>query len=396
MLIKTYNNQNIKLNLDYTRGNLFALPALIDPHVHFRTPGAEHKENWITGAQAALAGGVTTVFDMPNNTPSTISTSALQHKINLIDYQLKEAGILLRYKLWFGATPNNLGEIEKLQEYKDQICGIKIFMGSSTGNLLVNKKEDQAKIFEQAARLDLVVAVHAESESKIQDSRSKISNPKIQDHSIVRSREAAAEATNQAIELAKQFGTKLYILHVSTKEEIEIISQAKRQGIQMYAEVTPHHLFLDESAYDKLGTKAQMNPPLRTTEDRKALWQAIDDGTIDTIGTDHAPHTLEEKALTYPNSPSGVPGIETSLPLLLDAHNKGKISLEKIVQLTRKNIEKIFKLEPNNDWVIVDLNMEKEVRDEDLKTKCGWSPFEGWELKGWPVAVILQGKLFHI
>ena len=372
---------------------------MIDPHVHFRTPGHEYKEDWKTGAQAALAGGVTTVFDMPNNTPNMTSLSAYQQKKQIIEEQLEKTEIPLRYKLWFGTTPDNLEEIQKierLEDYKKYIAGIKIFMGSSTGNLLVDKKEDQAKIFEKAAQLDLVVGVHAEDESVISDQRSVIKNPTVRDHSKVRNREAAIKAVSQAIGLAKTYGTTLYILHVSTKEEIEIISQAKQQDIQVYAEVTPHHLFLDESTYDTLGAKAQMNPPLRTAEDRKALWQAIHDGVIDTIGTDHAPHTLEEKLRPYPDSPSGVPGIETSLPLLLNACKKGKISLEKIVQLTRTNIEKIFNLEPNNDWVVVDLNMEREVQNINLKTKCGWSPFAGQKLTGWPVAVSLQGQLFPL
>jgi len=295
MKITTFNNQTINLNINYPNGNLIALPALIDPHVHFRTPGHEYKENWKTGAKAAIAGGVTTVFDMPNTTPSTVSTSALQHKKEIIDAQLNEAEIPLHYKLWFGATPDNLIGIEKIgrlstrdgsalggKDYKDYVIGIKVFMGSSTGDLLVDKKKDQAQIFKLAHELNLPVAVHAESEANIQYSRFKIKNPHVHDHSKIRRREAAIEAVTQAIELADTYHAKLYILHTSTKEEMELIKQAKKDNISVFAEVTPHHLFLTEDDYNILGTKAQMNPPLRTLEDQDALWDGILDGVIDT------------------------------------------------------------------------------------------------------------------
>lgn len=373
--------------------NLITLPGLIDPHVHFRTPGSEHKENWITGAQAALAGGFTTVIDMPNNNPTITNQVALEEKRKIIDEQLRQAGIPLRCYFYLGATADNLDEFVKT---RDEIIGIKLFMGASTGNLLVDRQVDQEKIFKRATELDLLVAVHAEDEEEIQKEKNKIANPTITDHSKIRSRAAAVKAVTQAIELAKKYNTKLYICHVSTKEELEIIKNAKKQGIKIYAEVTPHHLFLDESAYEKLGTLAQMNPPLRTAADCATLWQGIADGTIDTIGSDHAPHTLEEKSKPYPASPSGVPGIETTLPLLLTAYHKGKISLEKIIELTHDNPQKIFNLLKNNDQIIVDMNLEKEVKNANLKTKCGWSPFVGWKLIGWPVAAIIDNKTFNL
>ncbi|MFH1291953.1 MAG: dihydroorotase [bacterium] len=368
---------------------LTILPALIDPHVHFRTPGQEYKEDWQTGARTAIAGGITTVFDMPNNSPDTIDSDSLKSKQVIINKQLKEVNMPLNFYLYFGATPNNHDTYSLL---KNEIIGIKLFMGSSTGNLLVNKKEDQAKVFKAATASDLVVAVHAEDESIIQENYTDSNNVKM--HSKIRDRQAATKAVKQAVELAEKYGTKLYICHINTKEEIEIIKQAKNRGIEVYAEVTPHHLFLTEDDYDQLGTKAQMNPPVRTLEDQRALWQAIGDGVIDTIGTDHAPHSLKEKAKPYPQSPSGVPGIETLLPLLLNAHSQNKISLEKIIKLTRTNIQKIFNLPNNNDKVIVDLNLVKKVENKNLKTKCGWSPFHGWELTGWPVYTVLNNKLY--
>lgn len=398
MLINDYQNRKIKINLNTQNAQiesdkLTVLPALIDPHVHFRMPGHEHKEDWQSGAWAALAGGYTTVFDMPNNSPSVIDEQTLNNKKSLIEKQLRQVNIPINYYLFFGATADNIVELDKV---KNDIIGVKVFMGSSTGNLLVDKKEDQKKIFKKAAELNLIVAVHAEDEGMINNEKLKVKNPTVNDHSKIRNRQAAIKAVQQAIELAAEFKTKSYICHVSTKEEIEIIKQAKKQGIKVYAEVTPHHLFLNENDYDKLGALAQMNPPLRTADDNEALWQAINENIIDTIGTDHAPHTLEEKNEPYPQSPSGVPGIETCLPLLLDAHNKGKITLQKIIELTRINIQKIFNLPDNNDYVMVDLGLEKEVRNENLKTKCGWSPFNGWKLKGWPVSIVLSDKIYDL
>ncbi len=364
MQIKTWDNQFIEIDLpENTTGNLIALPALIDPHVHFRIPGAEHKEDWATGAQAAIAGGVGTVFDMPNNQPSITTHEQLMSKKELINKQLTEIAIPLNYHLYLGATSDNLSEFEKC---KNDIIGIKMFMSASTGTLLVNNIADQEKVFAECARLDLILATHA------------------------------VNFVPTALELAKKFGTKLYICHVSTKDEVDLIRQYKKQGVEVYAEVTPHHLFLDEAVVEKLGTKAKMIPSLQKQQDCDALWQGIMDNTIDTIGTDHAPHTLDEKAVDFGKAPAGVPGIETSLPLLLDTYNKGKISLEKIVELTSLNAQKIFNIENDNNWVIVDLDFKFQISNSKLKTKCGWSPFNGWDTQGKPVTTVLNNKTFII
>lgn len=392
MRVKTYHGESIEVELKdgLSSGSLLALPALIDCHVHFRTPGAEHKENWASGARAALAGGVTTVFDMPNNQPPIVSAVDLDAKEKLIQQQLAAVGLPLRHYLYFGATADNWREMEKV---KDRVIGVKLFMGASTGNLLVDKEEDQAKIFAEAARLNLLVAVHAEDETEIRKNQAAIVHPLVADHSRLRPREVAIKAVSRALALAKRYGTRLYLCHITTKEEVEIVRQAKAVGQEVYAEVTPHHLFLNQEAYQDLGSKAQVYPPLRTSEDQEALWEAVRQGLIDTIATDHAPHTLAEKSLPYPQSPSGVPGLETCLPLLLNAYHQGRIALEKIVHLTHDRPKEIFGLPENNDWVIVDMNLEKEVKEKNLKTKCGWSPYAGWLLRGWPVAVILRGNL---
>jgi dihydroorotase len=375
---------------------MLLLPGLIDPHVHFRVPGGEHKEDWKTAAQAAIAGGVTTVLDMPNNTPACITRELLEEKRRLIDAQLKEVGIPLRYGLYLGASERNLSEIENAEGL---YVAVKVFLGQSTGDLLMSDPDAFADVCRSAASRGAIVAVHAEDERTMQENKKQFSHDDLRDvavHSKIRGRNAAIAAMTQAIATAKRYGTKLYILHASTKEEVELVRAAKRDGVQIALETTPHHLFLNEHAYATLGTKAQMNPPLRTPEDQDALWEGLRDGTIDTIGTDHAPHTLQEKAKPYGEAPSGVPGIETLLPLLLSAHRDGKISLERIVAVTRTNAEKFFRLEPNDDVVLVDMETPRTVMGARLKTKCAWSPFEGRTLVGWPVCTITSGRVFRV
>ena len=389
MKIKTWDNKLIEMDLPekFKGRKLLVLPALIDPHVHFRTPGSEYKEDWITGSNTALAGGVTTVIDMPNNNPAVIDCESLMAKKKIIESQIDKK---IKYHLYLGATDNNLDEIEKC---KNEIIGVKVFMGSSTGNLLVDKKESQAKIFKKCAELNLLVAVHAEDESTIQKNQLNLPNDKPSDHSKLRSKKAAVKAVTQALELAKKYGTKLYILHVSTKKEITLIKNAKKEGVNVYIEVTPHHLFLNKYDYKTLGTKALVNPPLRTKEDNEALWKAIKSGLINTIGTDHAPHTLEEKEKPYGQAPSGLPSIENYLSLLLTACTEGKITLEKIIELTHTNPQKIFGIPETGDLIIVDLEKEKTIKNENQKTKCLWSPYAGWRIKGLPIAIIQNNKL---
>lgn len=371
--------------------HLLLLPALIDPHVHFRVPGAEQKENWETAAAAAIAGGVTTVFDMPNNEPACISAKRLQEKKMMIERQLK---IPIHYGLYLGADQNHLDEIPKV---KDQIVGLKIYMGSSTGDLLMNDPAALDKAFRIAAENDVLIAVHAEDEDLIRMRKEKCKaalHLGAALHSIIRNAEVAARAVARAIELCSKYRTRLYIAHVSTREELDLIRQAKKNGLSVYAEATPHHLFLTTKAYETLGTLALVNPPLR--ESNEAVWEAIDDGTIDTIGTDHAPHLLEEKKLPYGSAPSGFPSIELYLALLLNAHSQGKISLEQIVDLTHTRPQEIFNWEANEDVVLVDLEKVKKIDNQHLKTQAKWSPYAGMTLKGWPCYTILNGTVYEI
>jgi dihydroorotase len=387
------SNENSIINA----AGLTLFPGLIDPHVHFRTPGMEHKENWRTAAQAAIYGGYTTVFDMPNTIPPIVTAELLHEKKTLIDQQLQEIGIPLRYQLFFGADKNHLNEIPKV---KNAIVGIKVFMGCSTGNLVIDDDESLHAVFALAAKENLLVAVHAEDEELMRERKALLlrnnSTQSYSIHSQIRNPEVAARAVEKAISLVKQYGTRLYILHTSTIDELALIKQAKQQNLPVYAEVCPHHLFLNESAYAQWCGKAVMNPPLRAEQHQAALFQAIHDGVIDTVGSDHAPHTLGEKDQPYGCCPSGVPGIETTLPLLLNTHHQGLLSLTEIINLTSLHAQKIFNLEINDDVVLVDLNKQKTVTDQQLKTKCGWSPYTGRTLRGWPVYTILNGKIFEL
>ena len=373
---------------------LTLFPGLIDPHVHFRTPGMEHKEDWRTAAVAALRGGYTTVFDMPNTIPPTITENYLIEKKALIDAQLAEVGIPLRYQLFFGADKKHLSEIHKV---KNDVIGIKVFMGCSTGNLVIDDDESLHAVFAIAATQNLIVAVHAEDEQRIHERKKQI-NPAnhYSDHSLIRDVTVAALAVEKAIALTKIYRTKLYILHTSTDDEIHLIAAAKKAGLPVYAETTPHHLFLDEHAYATLHGKAVVNPPLRAVQHREAVLRAIQDGVIDTIGSDHAPHLENEKSQPYGQCPSGMPGIETTLALLLDAHHKGLLSLAKIVELTSTRPREIFGLPINQDAVLVNLAEKRTIQNRELKTKCGWSAFAGMELQGWPTHTILDGKLFDL
>lgn len=373
---------------------LVLLPALIDPHVHFRTPGAEHKENWESGAKAAIAGGVTTVLDMPNNQPACTTAERLEEKTELIERQLRAVHIPLRYGLYLGADRYHLDQIGAA---KEKIVGLKIYMGSSTGNLLMNDRGCLEEAFQVAAEHDVLVAVHAEDEELIQLQRNKLSTRKdAAVHSEIRNPTVAARAVEMAIELTKRYGGRLYVVHTSTKQELDLIRQAKKEGIAVYAEASPHHLFLNTTEYETLGTKALVNPPLREQQDREALWEAIHDETIDTIGTDHAPHTAKEKMEPYGSAPSGFPSIELYLSLLLNAYHQNLLSLEQIVRLTHTGPRDLFRLSPNDDFVLVDLNKEKVVDDHHLKTRAKWSPYKGWKLKGWPRYTLLKHKLFDL
>lgn len=369
---------------------LTVLPAVIDPHVHFRTPGMEYKEDWRTGARAAIRGGCTMVFDMPNTLPATITQVLLAEKQELIRTQLNDVGIPLRFDLFFGADKHHLDEITKVKEH---IIGIKVFMGCSTGNLVIDDDESLHAVFELAAQHDLLVAVHAEDEHLMRVKRQNYQGQlEYSAHSLLRDVEVATRAVEKAIALSKRYGTRLYILHVSTADEIALIRTAKQSGLAVFAETTPHHLFFDTRAYAHLHGKAVVNPPLRDESHHAILIDAIRTGIIDTIGSDHAPHTLEEKQRQYGQCPSGMPGIEFTLPLLLNAFHRKELTLQQIIALTSGRAKEIFRLPQHEDLVLVDL--QKTMTVAQTFSKCDWTPYEGLTLQGWPIYTIFNGRLF--
>lgn len=375
---------------DIDAQGLTLLPGVIDPQVHFREPGLEYKEDLFTASCACAKGGVTSFLEMPNTRPLTITQSALDDKL-----QRAAQKCLVNYGFFIGATADNLPDLLSAQPTP----GIKVFMGSMHGQLLVNQEEALEAIFAQGTRL---IAVHAEDQGRINQRKQEfagITDPAI--HSQIQDNLAALLATQLALKLSKKYQRRLHILHMSTAEEAELLREDKPSWVT--AEVTPQHLLLNTSAYATIGTLAQMNPPLRSPHDNQVLWQALRDGIIDFIATDHAPHTLEEKAQTYPNTPSGMPGVETSLPLMLTAAMDGKCTVAQVVQWMSKAVAVAYGI-PNKgeitpgydaDLVLVDLKNYHEVKREEVVSKCGWSSFEGWNLTGWPVTTIVGGEIVY-
>ena len=380
-------------NITIDGSDLLALPGAIDPHVHFRVPGMEDKEDWQHASKAALKGGVTTVFDMPNTKPATTTQERLHNKFAIINAQLAEVNLPLRYKLFFGADKNQFHEIVKV---KDEIVGLKVFMGASTGDLLMDDEASLHAIYALAKAHGLLIALHAEDELIIRENAAKYSSETdFKYHSIIRAPEAAVKAVDLVVKLTEIYGVPSYILHVSTAGELELVKQAKARGLPIYVETCPHYLFLDDSMYPTLAGRAKMNPPLRDKADQDILWRALNEGVIDTIGSDHAPHKLGEKAQPLCKCPSGVPGIETTLPLMISAWKDGKVTLAKIVELLHTNPQQIFKLESNDDLVLVDIVNYRTLSDEQMASKCQWTPFVGMKLTGFPRYVFTQNTLIE-
>lgn len=369
---------------------LTLLPGVIDPQVHFREPGLEHKEDLFTASCACAKGGVTSFLEMPNTRPLTTTQAALDDKL-----QRASQKSLVNYGFFIGATADNLPDLLNAHPTP----GIKIFMGSMHGQLLVDEDSALESIF---AKGDRLIAVHAEDQARIKQRRQEFAgsnDPAV--HSLIQDNLAALLATQLALGLSKKYQRRLHILHMSTGEEADLLRQDKPAWVT--AEVTPQHLLLNTSAYEKIGTLAQMNPPLRSPHDNEVLWQALLDGVIDFIATDHAPHTLEEKAQEYPNTPSGMPGVETSLPLMLTQAMQGRCTVAQVSNWMSKAVAKAYGIPQKGaiapgydaDLVLVDLNTYRPVRREELLTKCRWSPFEGWNLTGWPVMTIVGGQIVY-
>ncbi|MEG4285605.1 dihydroorotase [Microcoleus sp. A006_D1] len=367
---------------------LTLLPGVIDPQVHFREPGLEHKEDLFTASCACAKGGVTSFLEMPNTRPLTTTQAALDDKLSRAAQKC-----LVNYGFFIGATPENLPDLLDA----NPTPGIKVFMGSMHGQLLMDGEENLERVFSKGDRL---IAVHAEDQTRINQRRQEFAgSTDLAVHSQIQDNQAALLATQLAVKLSKKYQRRLHILHLSTGDEAEFLRQEKPSWVT--AEVTPQHLLLNTSAYEKIGSLAQMNPPLRDTRDNEILWQALLDGVIDCIATDHAPHTLEEKAQEYPNSPSGMPGVETSLPLMLTQAVEGKCTVAQVANWMSAAVAKAYKI-PNKgaiapgfdaDLVLVDLEKYRPVVGAEMASKCGWSSFEGWNLTGWPVVTVVGGKV---
>ena len=371
---------------------LVVLPGVIDAQVHFRDPGNTHKEDLASGSRAAVRGGVTSFLEMPNTHPPTINQQELDKKLA----RAAECSVA-NYGFFIGATPNNLENINSA----GPVCGIKIFMGSSTGTLLVHSDDDLENIFANGSRL---IAVHAEDEERLRARMQSFlgDGKKVADvavHSQIRDDQSALIATKRAVRLSKMFNRRLHILHLTSAVEVDYLRDNKTDLITV--ECTPNHLFLTENDYAHLGSFAQMNPPLRTIRDQQALWEGLKDGTIDFIATDHAPHTKSEKAKAYPESPSGMPGVETSLPMMLTAWKNDQCTLKQLLKWLCWGPAEVYgmtgkgRLEQgfDADFAIVDVNSYKTVRDEDMFTKVNWSQFRGRKLTGWPLWTIVGGKI---
>lgn len=368
-------------------GNLL-LPGVIDPQVHFREPGREHKEDLGSGSRAAVKGGVTSFLEMPNTDPPTITQAALEDKLRRAAEKC-----VANYGFFIGATPDNLDELS----HAHPVCGIKIFMGASTGSLLVDKAEDLERIFASGQRL---IAVHAEDEARIRARREQFKGrTDVAVHSEIRDNRCALQATELALALSKKYRRRLHILHLSTHEEVELLRRDKPAWVT--AEVIPNHLLLNVDDYSRLGTLVQMNPPIRRAEDNASLWAGLRDGAIDFIATDHSPHTLEEKRQPYPESPAGMPGVETSLPLMLTEMQAGRCTLAEIQKWMCYGPAEAYGIRHKGkilegwdaDLAIVDIEHTKAVRNEEMFTKVRWSPFNGRNLSGWPIYTVVGGQV---
>lgn len=336
---------------------IIRLPGLIDPHVHLREPGATQKEDFATGTKAAIAGGYTLVLDMPNNPVATVSPENLQEKKDLAAGKIySDVGF------HFGAGPKS---VKYFSQVSDQVFGLKVYMNPTTGDLLMEDAAALQAVFSGWPK-DKPLLVHAEGDT-----------------------------LQTAISLAKQFKKKLYVCHVSLNKEIELIKKEKQAGLDISCEVTGHHLFLSEEDAQKLGSFGMMRPPLESRKDQQALWQGIADGTVDTIGSDHAPHTKEEK-LNLGKIVNGVPGLETTLPLLLTALSEGRLTLERLIELTYTNPQRIFHTpKQENTWVEADLAESYIISNENLQTKAGWTPFTGMKVQGRIKKVVLRDQLVY-
>ena len=367
---------------------LIVLPGCIDTQVHFREPGSTDAEDLNSGSKAAILGGITSVFEMPNTNPPTSNLIEFQKKIDLAKNRM-----FTNHAFYFGATPDNSNELSNLKNLVG-CCGVKLFAGSSTGDLLVDKEKDIEKIFEHTSK---VVAVHSEDEEILNTNKKLIKDGDVHSHPVWRSEECAISSTRRIVRIAERYKKKAHILHITTKQEIDFLSQHKGN---ITFEITPQHLTMfAPDCYDKLETYAQMNPPIRDKSHYDRLWYGVRNNLNDTIGSDHAPHLKENKEKIYPSSPSGMPGVQTLLPIMLNHVNDGKLTIKQLIRLICENPIKIFNIKDKGfiresfdaDLTIIDMNKISTIDNNNIASKCGWTPFHGKKVKGFPVYTIVNG-----
>ncbi|MFH2021442.1 MAG: dihydroorotase family protein [archaeon] len=368
----------------------FIVPGLIDMHVHFRDFGEEYKEDWKTGSSAAAAGGITTVFDMPNNIKPIVSVELLNLK-----REHARNNSLVNFGLYAAVTEDNI-----IQLNNSAIKYVKLYYGKTTGDIAVVGAE---KIFREL-RKDILIVVHAEDNSVIEENRRIYTGSEENYHTLIRSSLAESTAVGVMLTLAKKYGRNLHITHVSAKDSVQMIMDAKESGLKITCDTCPHYLFLDDTFYSELGNKMKVNPSIKSKADRDFLWSAIEDGSIDCISSDHAPHTLEEKSKPYNLAPAGIPGVETTVPMMLNAVNENKIKFERFIEIMTAAPAKILGIKNKGkigtgydaDLTIIDMNIEKTMNDDLLYTKCRWSPYSGMMIKGWPIMTIVNGNIVYV
>ncbi len=367
---------------------LHVLPGVVDSQVHFREPGLDHKEDLETGSRAAVLGGVTAVFEMPNTKPLTTSEEALADKVRRATERMH-----CDFAFWVGGTRENAGDVGELERLPGA-AGIKVFMGASTGDLLVEDDEGVASILRNTRRR---AAFHSEDEFRLRERLGLRIEDDPSSHPVWRDEVAALRCTERLVHIARQTRARIHVLHISTAEEIAFLEQHKDVAT---CEATPHHLTLSADDYARLGTLIQMNPPVRSLRHRDGVWHGVAQGVVDVLGSDHAPHTLEGKAKKYPASPSGMTGVQTQVPIMLDHVNAGRLTLERFVDLSSHGPQRIFGMARKGriaagydaDFTVVDLKRRETITNAQQGSKAGWTPYDGRQVTGWPVGTVIRGR----
>ena len=368
---------------------LTLIPGMIDDQVHFREPGLTHKANIFSESRAALAGGITSFMEMPNTIPNTVTQKLLEEK-----FQIAKQCAFSNYSFFMGANNENLDEV--LQTNPKEVCGVKVFMGLSTGTLLVSGDKELDRIL---SNINNRASFHSEDQDLLEERKKYRIKGDTNSHEIWRNDEQCFKATKRIVKIARKNKKNIHILHVSTGQEIEFL--AKNKDIAS-VEITPQHLTLNApDCYDNLGNYAQMNPPIRSLEHQEKLWEGIRNGTADIIGSDHAPHSRDEKEVEYPDSPSGMPGVQTLVPIMLNHVNNEKLTLQRFVELTSYNPSRLFKIRGKGqiaigydaDFTVIDINRERVITNDWIASKCGWTPYNNMKVKGWPVMTIIRDNI---